>query len=184
MPSRLNVTPPPTPPGDQPTSRACEVWRRARETAENWLTDFDAAQLTRGGGQPSAADQDLLRAMLVFACGGLDSAIRHLARDCAEPMLERSENLRRAAEEFARRKLGMDAERSRFLVGLVRGGDPELDKKLVEALIQEETERSLQSHEAVLNIATHFEVEGDELVASGFRARSGAEPSVPLLACP
>ena len=101
--------------------------------------------------------------MLVFACGGLDSAIRHLARDCAEPMLERSENLRRAAEEFARRKLGMDVERSRFLVGLVRGGDPELDKKLVEALIQEETERSLQSHETALNITTHFEVKDDEL---------------------
>ena len=86
-------------------------------------------------------------------------------------MLERSENLRRAAEEFARRKLGMDAERSRFLVGLVRGGDPELDKKLVEALIQEETERSLQSHEAVLNIATYFEVQDDELTVKANNLR-------------
>ena len=178
MPNSLTVTPPKSLGSDHPTSRAVTAWDRARRSCQSFLGAFDTAIENRGPGTPKDEDQDLLRAMLVFACAGLDASVSHLVRDCASDMLARSPKLREEMESFARRRLGLETEGTRFLLAILKESQPDLEERLVEQLMHEQTEQSLQSHEELLRVCSYFEI-GDtafrnEIIAlrDVFRARN------------
>lgn len=162
MPASLNVTAPPRPQPDHPTSRARRVWVSSREAAEAFLTAFDSAQVARGGGAPSNSEQDLLRAMLVFACAGLDSSLGHLVRDCASDMLTRSAKLRDEVDKFVQEQLDLTSGGTQFFLDIVRAANPLVDERLVTDLMDRRTANSLQSHEAVLRISSYFEIGGGD----------------------
>ena len=68
-----------------------------RATVESFLETFEDRQKHRGRGAPADRDVDLLRAMLVFACSGLDSLIKHAIRDALPAVIDRVE---RAEDNF------------------------------------------------------------------------------------
>ena len=65
----------PRPPKE--TVRARRVLSQARDSAEGFLKAFDKVREVRGAaGSTTDQEQDLLRATLVFAAAGLDSALK------------------------------------------------------------------------------------------------------------
>ena len=81
-------------PGGQVT-RSWDILKRAHESAASLLASFSEE---RDPGAPSDTEQDLLRAMIVFAAAGLDAMLKQLLSDCLNTALEKSEG---AAEKLA-----------------------------------------------------------------------------------
>ena len=159
MANRLSVDPPKDLGAEHATSRAVTAWDRARRSCESFLRAFDSAMAERGRGAPKDEEQDLLRAMLVFACAGLDASIGHLVRDCASDMLTRSPKLREETESFAQDQLGLTREGTGFLLRMLSDSEPNIHERLVEELMHRRTEQSLQSHEELLRICSYFEID-------------------------
>ena len=178
MANSLNVSPPKDLGGEHPTSRAVTAWDRARRSCESFLRIFDQATANRGSGAPKDEEQDLLRAMLVFACAGLDASVSHLVRDCASDMLARSPRLREETESFAQDQLGLSREGTGFLLRMLSDSEPGIHERLVEEFMHRRTEQSLQSHEELLRICSYFEIDEkalrDQILAlrDVFRARN------------
>src|SRR5438093_6910832 len=71
----------------------CDTSRTARRATGGALTD---------------AEQDLLRAMLVFAAAGLDSLVKQLIRDALRPLAGKDSAVRAELETFVTRQMRAD----------------------------------------------------------------------------
>ena len=140
------------------TRRACAVLERSSDTCNHFLNLFDAATSKRGRGATSDTDQELLRAMLLFACAGLDSAVGHLMRDCAVEMLPRSKALQNESRSFAGQKLSIPPEGASFLLKVLDKAQSGVEDLVVEEMMIEKTRHSLQSHEELLRMSSLFEI--------------------------
>ncbi len=178
MANSLKVSPPKDLGGEHPTSRAVTAWDRARRSCESFLRIFDEATANRGSGTPKDEEQDLLRAMLVFAGAGLDASVSHLVRDCASDMLARSPKLREETESFAQDQLGLTRDGTKFLLRMLPDSEPSIDQRLVEEFMHRRTEQSLQSHQELLRVCSYFEIDDKPLrdrilaLADVFHARN------------
>lgn len=173
---QLKVAIPSPPDAGDPTSRAATALDRARRSSESFLKAFDAAR--QGPGAPNDSEQDLLRAMLVFASAGLDASVSHLGRDCASPMFDKSPKLREEVTSFAQKQLEMSSQGTKFLLDILRDTHPKLDKALAQTFMKIETENSLQSPDQLLRICSFFEISNGDLtkdikgLREVFRARN------------
>jgi hypothetical protein len=66
------------------------------------MTLHDADQ---GGKESDEAQQDLLRAALLFAAAGVDSMVKQLIADALPAVIERSEGARAKLEDYVDRRL-------------------------------------------------------------------------------
>src|SRR5690349_10645733 len=85
-----------------PASSLCQnayvILCNAHDAASSFLEAFqDVRKARRAKGMPTDEEQDLLRAMLLFASAGLDSLVKQLIRDALPAVLESNEA---AAEMF------------------------------------------------------------------------------------
>ena len=132
-------------------SRALTVMQHARKSQETFLTIFDLLRTGRRktGGMTTDQEQDVLRAMLVFAAAGLDSALKHLIRDSLQRLAETDDAVQAELEIFVQRQLRGTADASdvsqgtKFLARMLAARQPR--ERLVEDYIQELTGASLQS---------------------------------------
>jgi hypothetical protein len=135
-------------------------------------------------------EQDLLRAMLLFACSGLDAVVKQLVQDALEAVLDHDEGAQREFKKFAERRLkrtstGDERDRSAggqgffdasFLAELLVSFDPR--SELVSALTMTLASDSLQSRDQLLKVAAHFALtkdevmEDDKLTKEAFDARN------------
>ena len=142
----------------------------AHETCQTFQEVFDVIREDRRGG-PTDEEQDILRAMLVFACAGLDETLKQLIRDALPAIVARNDT---AAQELRK-----------YLVRKASRGDPEADEGLsvnigfvadillqantrdacIDALAQDLAGHSLQSFDEVMRAAKHLGLETGELVA-------------------
>lgn len=106
-------------------------------------------KVTHAKGMPSDEEQDLLRAMVVFAGAGLDSVVKQILRDALPVALARSAGAQAKFEEFVQKNLGhrptddgtvLDAK---FLSRILTSESPRA--ALLETLIGAMTADSLQS---------------------------------------
>ncbi len=155
--AQIEVKLPPLTATEDSTSRARTVLEHSVKTCNHFLNLFRSATSDRGPGAPSDSEQDLLRAMLLFACAGLDSAAGHLMRDCAVELLPRSESLRKSTRSFASRELDMSDAGAEFLFRMLDKAQPGVEHLVVEEMMEERTRHSLQSHEELLNMCSLFE---------------------------
>lgn len=176
--SKLSVTIPEAPAADHPTSRAVTALDRARRSSESFLKAFDEAISQRGRGAPNDSEQDLLRAMLVFASAGLDASVSHLGRDCATVMFEHSTKLQEEVESFAQKELDISPQGTKFLLNVLRKNQQNLDEYLAQAFMRHQTEDSLQSPDQLFRICSFFEIADADLkkdivaLRDVFRARN------------
>ena len=164
---------------DEP--RSDELWKaylvlqRARLTAQSFLKTFEERLNARGRGAPSDEDYDLMRAMLVFACAGLDSMIKHLIRDALPTVVDHVEEAEIRFREFVRKQIEGD-KKYELLAEAISDGNPRI--RLVEELVTKLTAHSLQSKQQVLSAASHFGLSASQLMANPevydevFRARN------------
>lgn len=134
-------------------------------------------------------EQDLLRAMILFSCSGMDATVKQLVRDSIESVIERDDGARGQFSKFIERRLkrGSNDESERSgsgQVGLDYGllanilANPQPRAVLISALIDGLTADSLQSRDQILKVAGHFALTRDDILAAddvtkaAFRARN------------
>jgi hypothetical protein len=112
-------------------------------------------------------EQDLLRAMIVFAASGLDAALKQLIRDSVPILIRASEAVHDAFEKFAQRRIqagetevGMVSPK--ILARILAAPDPQ--KQLVEDYVYELTGDSLQSAEQLLKACAALGVDAKNAI--------------------
>jgi hypothetical protein len=135
------------------THKARTILRFAMEAKVSLMGYFDAKRTARRatGGMTTHAEQDLLRAMLVFVAGGLDSLMKHLIKDTLAQLTKLDSAVLKGLESFTNKKLRGGGEASdvvggrRFLAQILASPAPQ--QELIDAYVQELTGGSLQSTE-------------------------------------
>ena len=168
-------TPGPAPKASE-LQRAHKIVVYAHETAASLLAGFNSLGQARGAGAPSDEQQDLLRAMVVFAGAGLDACAQQIVRDALPRLAAEHADSRKALVGFAARHLrqsesetgGVD---SRALAELLLGSPEE---KLIELLVDDLTGSSMQSVEELKRVAAHLGVIQDKQLITTIESVRGA----------
>jgi hypothetical protein len=152
-------------------SRAILVHNQAMIAMENFHTLY-----VEGRGQGNGREvSDLLRAMLLFACAGLDAVIKQLVHDTLGSVLEHDDGAQREFKKFVERRLKKAPsadERERvlglpdvaLLADLLVSFD--LRARLVGYLTDALVADSLQSRDQLLRVAAHFALTMDDVMAN------------------
>lgn len=166
-----------TPPGAVELQRSHQIVVYTHDTARSLLAGFNSLGQARGRGAPSDEQQDLLRAMLLFAGAGLDACAQQIVRDALQRLVSDHDDAREAFTNFAAKRLRRQSETdvagidARFLAELLLG-DPE--KNLVEALIDDLTGSSMQSVEELKRVAAHLGLTSDSELLKAIEGVRGA----------
>lgn len=142
-------------------AKAYLISKYAHESASSLAQAFEqvrarrikSKKLTVKGGATTDEEQDLLRAILVFAGSGLDSMLKQLIRDCLPSLAACDAAVQKKLEEFALRRLkaatseAPDLAGTKLLAAVLAAESPR--SKLIEAYVQELTGGSLQSMESL-----------------------------------
>ena len=146
----------PQQPSSSECARAYEVLLAAREAAGTFLDLFEAARKSAKG-VSTDAQQDLLRAMLLFASAGLDAMVKQLVRDALRKVVDKSEGSQKQFEEFIARKLRNEGQKATdFIAGVIAHKSPRDD--LVQRWIDALTASSMQSFEQLATVCASFDV--------------------------
>lgn len=121
-------------------------------------------------------EQDLLRAMLLFACSGLDAVVKQLIEDALECVLHHDDGAQREFQKFVERRLkkggiSEDQDRSsasvfdaRLMSELLVSFDPRT--ALISILRRHLTSDSLQSRDQLLKVAAHFALTREDIMSA------------------
>ena len=166
----------------KPISDECQnayrILSSAHDGATSFLDIFKEIRKTRKAkGTPTNEEQNLLRAMLIFATAGLDSMVKQLIRDALPSIVDLDVGAGEIFKRFIERRLLKGGEVNRkFLAGIL--GDIQPRKRVVNELVSELTSDSLQSVEQLMQVAEHFNVPSNKIfddpkpVALIFKARN------------
>lgn len=170
---------------------AIAIHNQTIDAANHFNTLFKEQSNDAGAENNSAdAEQDLLRAMLVFSCSGLDAVVKQLVQDAIADVIDKDDGAHREFQKFVERRLkrtsGSDEKEkpagklasidSSLLASVLTARDPR--KELVRQLIESLTGDSLQSRDQLLRVAAHFALTRDEVISDdaslklGFEARN------------
>lgn len=143
-------------------AKAKLILRYARDSAKSLLDACDSSRAARSatGGATTHAEQDLLRAMVVFAASGLDSLLKYLIRDSLADLARRDRAVQKELEKFVERQLlkssatgALDSVGGmKFLSRIVASPHPH--EHLIEEYIQILTGTSLQSQDQLHRAAS------------------------------
>ena len=135
----------------------------------------------------SHGEQDLLRAMLLFACSGLDAVVKQLITDALGTVLDHDLGAQQQFKVFVERRLRKssgieDRDRSPaipviqdvgLLADLLVSVDPR--SKLIDVLTESLKAESLQSRDQLLRVAAHFALTRDQVMADDRTTRDAFE---------
>ena len=164
----LNEFPAPVAPKHDEAQRAFDILRYAHDTAESMLETFtDVRTARKAKGTPTDEEQDLLRAMVVFAGAGVDAMTKQLVRDALPVLLERSPESRTRIERLVARHLQRSSgDEGDGLEGNLQAVNPRRIAKVLlaespragvaELLVDDLTAGSLQSADELYRIADYL----------------------------
>ncbi len=168
--STASVGSPPAEPQHPRVKKAHLILTRAHDAARALLKAFDDSRGARRatGGQTTDEEQDLLRAMLVFAGAGLDSMCKQLVRDCLPVLAKTSKPARGGLAKFIARRLRdelLSAPASGksydVLASALASGSPQA--AYIGAYVEELTGGSLQSARELSAVVAALGLETKEL---------------------
>ena len=162
MPKRLKKNLPQKPKHEK-LQNAYIIITNSNKACSALLKQFeDIRKFRKAKGTPTDAEQDLLRAMLVFACAGLDSMVKQLVRDALPIVIIRD----RGAEEvfiehtkktmYGKGNLNIDL----LLRSIIMDDHREA---LVQDLVFNLTAGSLQSVDELFRVASFFNIASKDL---------------------
>lgn len=158
----------PQKPRSQKAKSAYLVLKYSHDTARSFLKSFESIRKNRNAkGAATDEEQDLLRAMLIFASAGLDSMLKQLIEDSLPSIIEANIGARLQFKNYVEKKL----------IQKSTGSSPSIDIKLlsdilVEAspkralkqkLLDDLTSDSIQSKDQLLKVASFFGITPDAL---------------------
>lgn len=151
---------------------ACTVFEHTFESSSNFLNLYNKSRKGKSG-TTSHPEQDLLRAMLLFVCAGLDSTVKHLIEDNLNLIIEKDINAQREFEKYVEKILKKNNRQIdisfnnnsvdlRLISEVIASSKPRdlLIKKLKRSL----SDNSLQSLDQILMVASHFAITSQELL--------------------
>jgi len=139
-------------------ARAYQIAQTTVRTCESFLNSFMQVRKDRNAqGTPTDNEQDLLRAMLVFACSGLDSMIKQLIKDALPKVIDQNEGAEVSFRSFIERKISKD-QKLNFEVMALSLTSKSPREQTLKRFIDELTQDSLQSKDQVFQITSVFDI--------------------------
>lgn len=135
----------------------------ACDAVRSFLDTFETVRKARNAkGMPTDEEQDLLRAMVLFAGAGLDSTVKQLIRDALPAIIERDEGATVQFKDYIEKRM-RDGEgiNRRFLADIL--GDQSPRKLLFSQLVRDLTSDSMQSAEQLLKVAAYFNIPSERI---------------------
>lgn len=151
----------PAAPNDIACLQAHAILSKAYDACESFHVVFTTLRKDVKRGTTTDAQQDTLRAMLVFACAGLDASVKQLVRDAFHCVVNKNAGAQANFTESVKRRLP-DIERSRdLLAGVLTAPSPRaaLQDRIAADLIAD----SLQSFEQLSKVAAAFNVKSSDI---------------------
>jgi hypothetical protein len=165
------------------------IHKRAIDAANKFHALFLKLR-TGSKGTSSHDEQDLLRAMLVFACSGLDAVVKQLINDALPAVIENDLGAQKEFQKFVERRLkkgipldekerapsGVQALDTVLLASLLTNQNPR--EALAKLLTASLTADSLQSRDQLLKVAAHFALTREQVISNdlvtkdAFKARN------------
>ncbi len=160
----------------EPTKHATLIYNQSAEAVSNFDRYYvNSQRILEQSGKPVSGADELLRAMLLFACSGLDAVVKQLVQDALELILREDAGAQNEFRKFVERRIKRgssdDADRlsvggsvvdSKLLAELMVSFDPRA--RLVAMLTRSLTSESLQSKDQLLKVAAHFALEAPEVM--------------------
>lgn len=137
------------------------------ETCSSFLNIFENTLAGKGTGSPTNQDQDqdLLRAILVFASSGLDSMIKQLIRDSLGEVINRDQGAEAIFRGHVERKIKKGEQiNSSILTNALLSSNPK--QIFMQEVVRELTSSSLQSKDELLKIASYFNIPSSNLTTN------------------
>lgn len=109
--------------------------------------------------------QDLLRAIILFSCSGIDSIVKQLVNDALDYVIEHDEGAFNQFKNYTEKKLILKNEagiNSKLFAELFTCGNPK--QTLIDVLKKDLTSNSLQSADELLKVGSVFNIETANLV--------------------
>ena len=151
----------------EPNCRQCgnafTLLGNALDTSGSFLEVFNTTRKGRNAREAvTDKDQDLLRAMLTFACAGLDSLVKQLIKDALPDVI----NCNEAAEQTFRTDIERRIRRGeeidhRLLADVLTRQRPR--DRLIEILVSDLTSQSLQSKDQLLRVGSFFDIQSNSI---------------------
>ena len=139
------------------------VLKHTHSTVDSFFDAFQDSVQQRGRGAPTDQEYDQLRAMLVFACSGLDSSIKHAVRDALPAVIDRVDRAADNFRDFVEKQLPLDTQSTtRLLADVLTTPSPR--SALIQHLVRNLTGRSLQSKDQILRAGSFFDIPSSELI--------------------
>jgi hypothetical protein len=85
-----------------PIRHAVLIHNQAMTAIQNFHSLY--VRMEKEEGASSQNNQDILRAMLLFACSGLDAVVKQLIQDALKAVLQHDEGAQRELKKFAERR--------------------------------------------------------------------------------
>lgn len=145
------------------SERARLAAKHARTSVENFYRAFTTVRQARNAtGAPTDGEQDLLRAAVVFAAGGLDATVKELIRGSLNTLASKDSDVQDGFEKFTRRKLRNDldtgsSDSASFLAQILVSTTPY--ETLIENYIHELTGSSLQSVDELFKASAALDID-------------------------
>lgn len=96
----------PAQPQRDPCQDAYVILCNAHDAVRSFLDTFETVRKTRSAkGMSTDEEQDLLRAMVLFAGAGLDSMVKQLIRDALPAIIERDEGATLQFKDYIEKRL-------------------------------------------------------------------------------
>ena len=144
------------------TDEIHEILLKSHETCKHFLSIYDNLNNSTKG-KPTDKNQDLLRAMLVFASSALDVILKSLVRKNLKNCIDKKDQSRESFGKFVKRSIGRSVSSRNFYVDVdflaeiisEENGRDLLIKKYVDKSISE----SLQSKGKIIEISSMLGIE-------------------------
>lgn len=144
------------------------ILRSTHEAASSFLDIFQTSRRARGArGAPTDKEQDLLRAMLIFAASGLDSMVKQLIHDTLREIINVDQGATEMFKTYIERRIKKGEELDyKFLASVIAESEPR--KTMISDLITSLRSSSLQSKDQLLKVAAFFNIPSAQL-STNFR---------------
>ena len=153
----------PSEPDCQQCGNAYTLLCNAHDTSSSFLEIFNTTRKARNAkGASTDKDQDLLRAMLTFACAGLDSLVKQLIKDALPDVINCNEAAERTFRTDIERRIRRGEEIDhKFLADILTQKRPR--DRLIKILVSDLTSQSLQSKDQLLKVGSFFDIQSNSI---------------------
>lgn len=144
-------------------NKAEEKTKRSRMILDTLKGNIASLQNLLQDVSDSKTEQNIYRAIILFACSGIDAVVKQLIIDTLEPVIERDEGAQEQLKNYAKRAIKKEQEMDCELLAelfIARNSR----KALIERLKSELAEASLQSKEQLFKVGSYFNIRSNSLV--------------------